>query len=165
MVYVDVNSERFVFYRYFYIGVCVCCGKEFLMLKSFDFVVVGSGVGGATVAKELSIRGLNVTALEKGGYHKLGTSWRALSFYTGSFWNFCPGEMSDGGVEVLRTVMVGGSSVVTLGNGVRALQKKFKSLEIDFWLGLNDVCFFLFVWNGLISGLLMFGWKCRWVLV
>jgi len=101
------------------------------MLKSFDFVVVGSGVGGATVAKGLSIRGFNVTVLEKGGYHKLGTSWRALSFYTGSFWNFCPGEMSDGGVEVLRTVMVGGSSVVTLGNGVRALQKEFKSLGID----------------------------------
>ena len=60
------------------------------MLKSFDFVVVGSGVGGATVAKELSIRGFNVTVLEKGGYHKLGTSLRALSFYTGSFLEFLP---------------------------------------------------------------------------
>jgi len=102
----------------------------FFVLES-DVVVVGSGVGGATVARELSIRGYKVVVLEKGKYHRLGTERRALNFYSGSFWNFCPGELSKEGTEILRTIMVGGSSMVTLGNGVRALQKEFKDMGID----------------------------------
>ena len=94
-------------------------------------VVVGSGVGGATVARELSIRGYKVTIIEKGRYHKLGTARRALNFYSGSLWNFCPGELSKEGTEVLRTIMVGGSSMVTLGNGVRAFQTGFKAMGIN----------------------------------
>lgn len=96
-----------------------------------NIIVVGSGVGGATIAKELSAQGLNVTILEKGRYHKLGTERSALNFYSGSLWNFCPGEKSKEGTEILRTVMVGGSSMVTLGNGVRALHKELATLGID----------------------------------
>ncbi len=99
------------------------------MILLTGVIVVGSGVGGATVAKELAKSGKEVTVLEAGAYPKVGTERRALNFYTGGFWG--PGEFSREGVEILRTEMVGGSSFVTIGNGVRALQKEFSAIGID----------------------------------
>ena len=90
-----------------------------------SFLVIGSG---AAVAKELASRGAEVTVVEKGGMNKLGTSWRALKFYSGSF---RPGEMSAEGTELLRTIMIGGSTMVTLGNGVRALQTELRDAGVD----------------------------------
>ena len=100
-----------------------------LYVLSNNVLIVGSGVGGATVAKELSARGEKVTVLEAGAYPKMGTEWKATKFYTGGI--FGPGEFSADKVEILRTIMVGGSSVVTIGNGVRTLQSEFKSRGID----------------------------------
>jgi hypothetical protein len=80
-------------------------------------------VGGATVAKELATRGHKVTILEKGQYHKLGTEIRSLRFYSN--------VKSVEGLEIIRAIMVGGSSMVTLANGVRALQNELRSLGID----------------------------------
>jgi choline dehydrogenase-like flavoprotein len=88
-----------------------------------DVLIVGSGVGGATVAKELATRGHKVTILEKGQYHKLGTEIRSLRFYSN--------VKSVEGLEIIRAIMVGGSSMVTLANGVRALQNELRSLGID----------------------------------
>jgi choline dehydrogenase-like flavoprotein len=96
---------------------------------SNDFVIVGSGVGGATLAKELSNKGGNVTILEAGAYPKIGTETRALNYFTGGF--FGPGEFSKEKVEILRTKMVGGSSIVTIGNGVRSIQSELKSHGIE----------------------------------
>jgi choline dehydrogenase-like flavoprotein len=94
-----------------------------------NVLVVGSGVGGATVANELSKSGEKVTILEAGAYPKIGTERGALNLYTGNI--FGPGEFSVDKVEILRTIMVGGSSVVTIGNGVRALEKEFKTNGIN----------------------------------
>jgi len=94
-----------------------------------EFLVIGSGAGGATIAKELAENGKKVTIIEKGGFHKLGTPWRALKFYSGGILR--PGELSEEKTELLRTIIVGGSTIVTLGNGVRALQGKFNELGID----------------------------------
>ena len=43
-----------------------------------DVVVVGSGPGGATVARELAKRGRNVIILERGKHHK----WRGNALAT-----------------------------------------------------------------------------------
>jgi choline dehydrogenase-like flavoprotein len=94
-----------------------------------EVLIIGSGAGGATLAKELSQRGKKVTVLESGGYPKMGSEWKALNLYTGNLLG--PGEFSTSGVEILRTVMVGGSSMATIGNGVRSLQKEFLSAGID----------------------------------
>ena len=59
----------------------------------------------------------------------MGSEWKALNLYTGNLLG--PGEFSGSGVEILRTVMVGGSSMATIGNGVRSLQKEFLSAGID----------------------------------
>ncbi|MCD6348410.1 MAG: GMC family oxidoreductase [Candidatus Korarchaeota archaeon] len=96
-----------------------------------EILIVGSGAGGATLAKELSIQGVSVTVLESGRYHKLGTERRAMGFYTGSFWKMRPGEMFKEGAGMLRTVMVGGSTMVTLGKGVRSLQDELDGLGIN----------------------------------
>ena len=81
-----------------------------------DVLIIGSGVGGATVAKELATSGHKVTILEKGRYHKLGTE-------IGS-WRFYSNKRAVEGTEILKADMVGGSSMVTLANGVRALQNE-----------------------------------------
>ncbi len=100
-----------------------------------SFLIIGSGAGGATVAKELASRGAEVMVVEKGGMNKLGTSWRALKFYSGSF---RAGEVSVEGTELLRTIMVGGSTMVTLGNGVRALQTELKNVGVDIGKELEE---------------------------
>ncbi len=107
-------------------------------------LVVGSGVGGATVARDLAIQGEKVTIIEKGKYQKVGTERRALGFYAGSstyrrlLKNFSPGEKSSEGTEILRAITVGGSSVVTFGNGVRALQRELETLGINLEGGFKE---------------------------
>ena len=96
---------------------------------SDSVLIVGSGVGGATLAKELTKKGFKIMMLEAGAYPKIGTERNALNFYTGNMLG--PGEFTKENVEILRTKMVGGSSVVTIGNGVRALQNEFKTAGID----------------------------------
>jgi choline dehydrogenase-like flavoprotein len=94
-----------------------------------DFLVVGSGAAGATIAKELARNEHGVTIIEAGGFHKLGSAREALKYYTGGF--LTVGEKSREGTEILRTMMVGGSSTVTIGNGVRALEEELRSHGID----------------------------------
>lgn len=94
----------------------------FEMIKS-DILIVGSGVGGATVARELAIRGHKVTILERGKHHKFGTKIMRTGFYSN--------VNSVKGTQILRTFMVGGGSMVTLANGIRALQNELKTLGIN----------------------------------
>ncbi len=97
----------------------------------YDFLIVGSGVGGATVARELAVRGKKVLIVEKGRYHKLGTEWEALKYYSKPLFSFQPMEKSKGGVEIYRAIMVGGSSVVTLGNAVRPSEATLKNYGVE----------------------------------
>ena len=83
-----------------------------------DVVVVGSGAGGATVARELSKKGVNVTLIEKGPFIK---PKKAYEHY----------ENSDVGVELLKTACVGGTTMVTAGNAVRTCQKRLKKFGIN----------------------------------
>lgn len=46
----------------------------------YDVIVVGTGAGGATVARELSLKGLNVLILEKGGSNPAGTAVEHIKF-------------------------------------------------------------------------------------
>jgi len=95
-----------------------------------DIVIVGSGVGGATLAKELATRGRKVLIVEKGNYfsqEQFGTEIQAYKFYDRhGLWS-----KTKEGIFYYRTIMVGGTSLVSCGNGVRALEKEFKNLGID----------------------------------
>lgn len=96
-----------------------------------DYLIVGSGAGGATLAKELSNKDNSVLILEKGNYeNKLGTFQDSLRFYDGNRLTRIPRKSKEG-VIIWRTIMAGGSTVVSCGNGTRCLQKEFLNFGMD----------------------------------
>jgi len=90
-------------------------------------VIVGSGAGGATVAKELAKSGKEVLVVERGSFNRnVGTQRAGLGFY-----DRCGLRTSKEGVIVYRTLMVGGTTVVSCGNGIVSLENELKDLGID----------------------------------
>lgn len=97
-----------------------------MKIKS-DIVVVGSGAGGATIAKELAKGAKNVLVLERGPFvKKMGTQRAALGFY-----DKCALRTSRDGITTYRTLMVGGTTVVSCGNGIAILKKELENRGID----------------------------------
>jgi len=98
------------------------------MLKmKAEFVVVGSGAGGATLAKELTSLGRKVVMIEKGKRpKKLGNTRNALKIY-----DKLGLLKSKEGVVIYRGICAGGTTVVSAGNMVRCLQEEFLELGID----------------------------------
>lgn len=98
--------------------------------KGIDIIIVGSGVGGATLAKELAKKEKKVLILEKGHYFspkQMGSEFLAFKLYDKcGLWS-----KSKEGVFYYRTIMAGGTSVVSCGNGVRCLEKEFKKMGIN----------------------------------
>ena len=74
-------------------------------------VIVGSGAGGATVARELTRRGKEVLLLEEGAYHKPVGSWRTMLKMLDHMGNFASVE----GTQMVRLLTVGGSTVIFCG--------------------------------------------------
>jgi choline dehydrogenase-like flavoprotein len=92
-----------------------------------EIVIVGSGTGGATLAKELSKKGKKVIVLEKGKREiRLGGMKDALRFYEKHTF-----QKSKEGTIIYGTNMVGGTSVVASGNALRCSQKELLDLGID----------------------------------
>lgn len=84
-------------------------------LSDLDYIVVGSGAGGATVARELSVAGKRVLLLEK------GTSSLNLRQAKGPAAD-APGSPAGRPptVEVWYAECLGGTTVATMGNAVRS---------------------------------------------
>jgi choline dehydrogenase-like flavoprotein len=74
-------------------------------------VVVGSGPGGATVARELTRRGREVLILEGGAYHRPVGSWLTMLKMLDHMGNFASIE----GTQMVRLLTVGGSTVSFAG--------------------------------------------------
>lgn len=83
-----------------------------------NVIVIGSGAGGGTVARELSRAGVNVTLIDKGPLIK---PKNAVECY----------ESFISGIEIMNTSCVGGTTMVTLGNAVRTCQETLKKIGID----------------------------------
>ncbi|MDO5850302.1 MAG: FAD-dependent oxidoreductase [Methanobacteriaceae archaeon] len=81
-------------------------------------IIIGSGAGGATVAKELTIANIPVTIIEKGPYIESSDSFK---YY----------DANPKGMDLLKTTCVGGSTSVSMGNAVRSLEKDLKEIGID----------------------------------
>lgn len=99
--------------------------------KTYDFLIAGSGAGGATLAYELSKQSKNVLIIEKGRYEKrLGSFQDSVGYYDANKLTKIP-KKSKEGVILWRTLMAGGSTVVSCGNGTRCLQKELHLLGIN----------------------------------
>ena len=97
----------------------------------FDFIIVGSGAGGSTLAWELSKRGKSVLVLERGKETtKIGSFHNILNFYDCNKYTRTP-KKSKEGVIIYRTFMGGGSTVVSTGSIVRCYEEEFKKMGID----------------------------------
>jgi len=100
-----------------------------MKLKS-EFVVVGSGAGGSTVALELAKKGKEVILIERGtepSDDQIGTLRPAVF----DFYDKCALRSSEEGFIIYRALMAGGSTVVSCGNGVRVLEEDLKKRGID----------------------------------
>jgi choline dehydrogenase-like flavoprotein len=101
------------------------------MNEHFHAIIVGSGAAGATLARELSKAGLDILIVEQGPFPKrLGTFQDVFSFYDRKKITDHP-IISKEGVVIYRTLMAGGSTVVSCGNAVRCLEVEFKKLGIN----------------------------------
>ncbi len=80
--------------------------------------IVGAGAGGGLLARELAKNGIKVTILEKGPYID---SKDAFNYY-----NDYPPD-----IDLLATTCVGGSTLVSMANMVRALDEELHQFGID----------------------------------
>lgn len=81
-------------------------------------VIVGTGAGGGILARELAKEGIDVTILEKGPYIH---SKDAFNYY----------DTYSDDVDLLTTTCVGGSTIVSMSNMVRALDDELLDYDID----------------------------------
>ena len=89
-------------------------------------LIVGSGVGGAILAMELSKANIPVTIVEKGPFCDVADSYK---YY----------DEIDDYLDLSKTTCVGGSSVVAAGNGVRLLEDELKEYNVDISKELDEV--------------------------
>ena len=98
--------------------------------RKYEFVIVGSGAGGATLAKELSKRGRDILIVEKGKHEsRVGTLRDVARFFDVSRLTKKL-RYSDEGIMLFRTFMAGGTTVVSCGNGVRCLEEELAGLGV-----------------------------------
>ncbi len=99
--------------------------------KEYEFLIVGSGAGGATLARELGKKGREVLVIERGKLEtKVGTTRDSLRYYDLNKVTKIP-RRSQEGMPLFRAFMAGGTTAVSCGNGVRSLEKELAELGID----------------------------------
>ena len=99
---------------------------------SYDIIIVGSGAGGATLARELTRKKQrNILLLEKGKREaSYGTLKESVRYFDGNTFLRQPAKSREG-VILWRTIMAGGSTFVSCGNGVRCLEQDLKEHGLD----------------------------------
>lgn len=99
--------------------------------NTYQTIVVGSGAGGATVARELSKAGKEVLVIERGKHEtKLGTFLDALRYYDNHPITHLP-KKSKEGVIIWHTFMAGGTTMVSMANAARCLENELRVLGFD----------------------------------
>lgn len=99
--------------------------------KKYEFIIVGSGAGGATVARELAKRGKKIIILEQGKREKkIGGVMNSLWYYDHHKITMWP-KASKEGTIIYRTIMAGGSTMVSCGNGTRCAEDELAALGIN----------------------------------
>ena len=81
-------------------------------------VIIGTGAGGAIIARELAKNDLPVTIIEKGPFIE---SKDAFNYY----------DKYNENIDLLTTTCIGGATIVSMSNMVRALDKEMLEYDID----------------------------------
>ncbi|MGN0175912.1 MAG: GMC family oxidoreductase N-terminal domain-containing protein [Methanobrevibacter sp.] len=81
-------------------------------------IIVGTGAGGAILARELAREGIDVTILEKGPYTHPKDAFNYYDKYSED-------------VDLLTTTCIGGATAVSMSNMVRALTDELLDYDID----------------------------------
>jgi len=97
--------------------------------KNYEYIVVGTGPGGAPVALELAKAGKKVLLIEKGAYHKKFLGFPFGMRLSEKFFIF---NRSKEGVVMERGLTVGGSSMIYQGNVFDPSESFIKKMGIDF---------------------------------
>jgi len=98
--------------------------------QKYQFLIIGSGAGGATLARELVKKGKDVLVVERGQKHDdFGIAKTARQFYDLNSFTKMPPVTKDG-VILWRAFLGGGTSVISAGNGIRCLQDELADLGI-----------------------------------
>ena len=81
-------------------------------------IIVGTGAGGGIIAYELAKNDVPVTIIEKGPYIKSGEAFKYYDKYSED-------------VDLLTTTCIGGASIVSMSNMVRALDEELLEFDVD----------------------------------
>jgi len=104
-----------------------------------DVVVVGTGPGGATVARDLTLQGKNVVMLERGADNKpTGKPTAAVKFTGGPGKGMMKSQPEN--LMMVRCLTVGGSTMMYTGTAFDPDVEKFKKYDVNLPPDLvNDV--------------------------
>lgn len=104
-----------------------------------EYLIIGSGAGGAALARYLAKRGKEVRVIERGFREThLGTYQDAVRYYDENKFTLIPKKSREGTI-LWRTLMAGGSTMVSCGNGVRCLENELRSLGVDLSQDFTEV--------------------------
>lgn len=95
-------------------------------MQTADVLIVGAGVGGTFLARELARSGAKVTILERGRRHSVLGNWRAAQSYYASGGLLRSAE----GVLLDEARMLGGTAVVSCGNAVAMTDTRLEAMGI-----------------------------------
>lgn len=107
-------------------------------MDKHDYLIVGSGAGGATLASALTRRGRSPLVVETGKLEeKFGSFSDARRFYDRHKLTQMPRKSREG-VFLWRTLMAGGSTFLSLGCAVRCLEKELSELGVNLEAELTE---------------------------
>jgi choline dehydrogenase-like flavoprotein len=107
--------------------------------QTYDYLIVGSGAGGAALARELAGKGKRILVIERGGRaEKLGKVLQSAHYFDGNAITMVPAKSREGTI-LWRVLALGGSTVMACGNGVRCLEKELTELGVPLSAEMAEV--------------------------